>query len=319
MGEGGRAAGSLSVTVGPRVLLVFLDGVGVGSSDPQTNPFLAANLPTLRSLTGVPTPTLDAVTNDTSYGPAVAKPLDPLMGMEGLPQSGTGQTALLTGENAAAIYGRHFGPWVPVPLRPLMMEKNLLSRALARGISTTFANAYPSQYIQRAWTKRPGGPALAAHGAGLLTRTEKELGKGGAVSSEFLNSTWRTRLEMPELPEITLDDAGRNLARVSADFRLTFFAHYATDTAGHERAMGPAQKALERVDTFLGGLVPTMSPGTLLVLASDHGNIEDITQGHTRNPIFSLILGPGAEALALKLTTIMDLPGAILDYLEEGA
>jgi hypothetical protein len=141
----------------PRVLLVFLDGVGIGSPDSDTNPFLSANLPTLRNLLGAPTPALGVTTNETPYGRAVGKPLDPLMGMEGLPQSGTGQTALLTGENAAAIYGRHFGPWVPVPLRPLMMEKNLLTGAKAQGISTTFANAYPSQYIQRAWTKRPGG------------------------------------------------------------------------------------------------------------------------------------------------------------------
>jgi 2,3-bisphosphoglycerate-independent phosphoglycerate mutase len=304
------------MNAGPRVLLVFLDGVGMGSPDPDTNPFLTANLPTLRGLLGETTPAHGAALNETPYGPAVAKPLDPLMGVEGLPQSGTGQTALLTGENAAAIYGRHFGPWVPVPLRPLMMERNVLTRALARGIPATFANAYPSRFIERAWTKRPGGPGLAAHGAGLLTRTEKALSRGEAVSSEFLNSAWRTRLEMPELPEITLQDAGRNLARISADFRLTFFAHYATDTAGHSRALAPAQKALERVDEFLGGLVPAMPSGTLLVLASDHGNIEDITQGHTRNPTFSLFLGPGADAMATDPTSIMDIPEAILGYLE---
>lgn len=307
------------MSAGPRVLLVFLDGVGIGIPDPDTNPFLTAHLPTLRSLLGDTAPAFGTTINETPYGPAVAKPLDSLMGMEGLPQSGTGQTALLTGENAAVIYGRHFGPWVPVPLRPLMMKMNVLTRARAQGIPTTFANAYPSHYLERAWTKRPGGPALAAHGAGLLTRTEKELGRGEAVSSEFLNSAWRTRLEMPELPEITLLEAGRNLARISTDFRLTFFAHYATDTAGHSRALAPARKALERVDEFLGGVVPAMPAGTLLMLASDHGNIEDTTQGHTRNPTFSLVLGPGAEAMAKNLTSIMDVPGAILNYLEGGA
>lgn len=307
------------MTAGPRVLLLFLDGVGIGPDDPDTNPLLTANLPTLRGLLGVPTPGLGAVTNNTPFGLAVVKPLNPLMGMEGLPQSGTGQTALLTGENAAAIYGRHFGPWVPVPLRPLMMERNILTRALARGIPTTFANAYPSQYIHRAWTKRPGGPALAAHGAGLLTRTEVELGRGEAVSSEFLNSAWRTRLELPELPEITLKEAGRNLARISADFGLTFFAHYATDTAGHKKALGPGREALERVDTFLGGILSAMPPDTLLVVASDHGNIEDTRRGHTRNPIFSLFLGPDADRFSGHLTTIMDIPEAILTFLEGGA
>jgi hypothetical protein len=301
-----------------RVILLFLDGIGIGSSDSETNPFLTANLPTLQGLLDLPNPGLGPHANDTPYGKAVVKPLDPLMGMDDLPQSGTGQTALLTGENAAAIYGRHFGPWVPVPLRPLMMQRNVMTRALAQGFSTTFANAYPSGYIQQAWSKRPGGPALAAHGAGLLTRTERELGQGEAVSSEFLNSAWRTRLEMPELPEITVEEAGRNLGRIARPFQLTFFAHFATDTAGHTKALGPAKRALERVDAFLGGLLSAMAPRTLLFLASDHGNIEDITQGHTRNPTFTLVLGPDAKVVADGLTTIMDVPGAILAYLKNG-
>jgi hypothetical protein len=304
------------MTVGPRVLFVFLDGVGMGSPDPDTNPFLSAKLPILGGLLGTPAPGLAPASTSTPYGPAIVKPLDALMGMEGLPQSGTGQTALLTGENAPAIYGRHFGPWVPVPLRPLMEERNVLTRALSKGISTTFANAYPSQYLERAWSERPGGPALAAHGAGLLTRTEEDLGQGHAVASEFLNTTWRTRLEMPELPEITLADAGRNLARLSARFQLTFFAHYATDTAGHTRAMDPARRALERVDAFLGGLLPGLPSDTLLILASDHGNIEDVNQGHTLNPPFSLFLGSGAQGVAEGLGSIMDVSSAILDFLQ---
>jgi hypothetical protein len=302
-----------------RVILLFLDGVGIGSSDPGTNPFLEARLPTLQGLLDQCNPGLGPRSNETPFGKAVLKPLDPLMGMEGLPQSGTGQTALLTGDNAAAIYGRHFGPWVPVPLRPLMMEKNVLTRALGQGFSTTFANAYPSGYLQRAWTKRPGGPALAAHGAGLLKRTEDELSRGEAVSSEFLNSAWRTRLEMPELREITVKEAGENLGRIARRFQLTLFAHYATDTAGHTKTLGPARKALERVDTFLSGLLSTMPSGTLLFLASDHGNIEDLTQGHTRNPTFNLVVGPDADLVADRLNTIMDVPGTILAYLRDGS
>ena len=123
---------------------------------------------------------------------------------------------------------------------------------------------------------------------------------------------------MPELPEITVEEAGRNLGRIAKPFQLTFFAHYATDTAGHTKALGPAKRALERVDAFLGGLLSAMAPRTLLFLVSDHGNIEDITQGHTRNPTFSLLLGPDAKVVAEGLTTIMDVPDAILAYLKHG-
>jgi phosphopentomutase len=96
---------------------------------------------------------------------------------------------------------------------------------------------------------------------------------------------------------------------------LTFFAHYSTDTAGHEKNMAAAVAALERVDSFLGGLIPALPPETLLVIASDHGNIEDISKGHTRNPTFSLLRGPGAGEAAKGVSRITDIPGLILRHL----
>jgi hypothetical protein len=308
------------MTALPRVLFIFLDGVGIGSSDPSLNPFLAARLPTLRELLAGGIPTLDdGGVLVPENGEALVAPLEARMGMEGLPQSGTGQTALLTGKNAALLYGRHFGPWVPVPLRPLMMGENLLSKAQERGFKCVFANAYPSQYIQVAWTKRPAGPPLAAQGAGLLTRTEVELAEGEALSSEILNTAWRNRLGLTHLPEITPTEAGRTLAAMAAEADLTLFAHYSTDTAGHQRSMKPAVEALQRVDSFLGGLIPDLQPGILLVLASDHGNIEDISQGHTTNPAFGLFFGPGVKQMASGASSITDIPSIILRYLHSEA
>lgn len=286
----------------PKVLFIFLDGVGVGPPDPQRNPFFAARLPTFHGLMN---------------GEAVSVHLDPLMETDGLPQSGTGQTALLTGVNAAAMYGRHFGPWVPVPLRPVMAERNVLSRAQDAGFSCAFANAYPSQYIHLASTRRPAGPALAAHGARLLHRTEDDLAAGRAVSSEIINTAWRTRLGLTHVPDIRPVDAGRNLAAITETADFTLFAHYATDTAGHERNMDAATSALQRVDAFLSGLLPALPSHTLLILASDHGNIEDVTKGHTRNPVLGILKGPGAERLAAGMESITDVPGVILRHLQE--
>jgi hypothetical protein len=205
-----------------------------------------------------------------------------------------------------------------VSLRPILIQENLLCMAQAQGIRCAFANAYPSQFIRLAWTKRPAGPPLAAHGAGLLTRTEVELARGEAVSSEILNTAWRTRLGLADLPEITPAEAGLTLARIAAKAELTFFAHYSTDTAGHTRSMEAAVEALERVDAFLAGLIPALPHGTLLVLASDHGNIEDISQGHTRNPTLGILCGPDAGALGAGLSSITEIPRLILGYLIPG-
>jgi predicted AlkP superfamily pyrophosphatase or phosphodiesterase len=196
-----------------------------------------------------------------------------------------------------------------------MMEENVLSRARAQGARCAFANAYPSQYHHLAWSKRPAGPPLAAKAAGLLTRHEDHLATGDAVSSEMVNSAWRTRLGFRHVPDISLEEAGRNLARIANDVELTLFAHYATDTAGHEKKMDPAVSALERADRFLGGLLTELDPGTLLIIASDHGNIEDITQGHTHNPILVILAGPGARQLAEGPTSITDVADLILGAL----
>jgi 2,3-bisphosphoglycerate-independent phosphoglycerate mutase len=299
-----------------RVLFIFLDGVGIGPPDPRINPFLKANLPELTKRLGGYLPHLEQA--EVGGDGVRAFPLDPLLDVDGTPQSGTGQTALLTGENAPAIYGRHFGPWVPVALRPMLLEKSILSRALALGIPCAFANAYPAQFVEAASTRRPPAPPLAARGAGLLTRHEDALARGEALSSEIVNTAWKTRLGLTHLPEVTPREAGRNLARIAETARLTFFAHYSTDTAGHKKDMGEAVEALERVDSFLGGVLEALPPSTLTVLASDHGNIEDVTSGHTRNPTLALLAGPGAARLRRGLTRITDLSGMILRHLQGG-
>jgi 2,3-bisphosphoglycerate-independent phosphoglycerate mutase len=287
------------VTKPDRVLLVFLDGVGIGEDDAEVNPFIKAraSLPTLNALMGGNTPTLSA---PRGIGPGgVTMPLDAPLDVEGLPQSGTGQTALLTGEGAAELHGRHFGPWVPVALRPLVEERSVLRRALEAGRSAAFANAYP-----RAWpgsgrrSRFIAAPPLAAKAAGLLDRHEKSLGEGRAISSEIVNDGWRTHLGHHWLPEITPQQAGANLAAISSQNDLTLYAHYSTDGAGHEQSIARAVSALQLVDAFFEGVLSELSPGTLLLVTSDHGNIEDVRAGHTRNPALGIAAGPGAEHAA---------------------
>ena len=280
------------------VLVVFLDGVGIGEPDEEVNPFVRARaqLPTLLQLTGGTTP---ARGRERTCGPdGYAFPLDARLGVDGMPQSGTGQAALLTGESAAEIYGRHFGPWTPVRLRPLVEERSLLRRAADAGRSVAFANAYPRGWDGPVGGRRIAGPPLAARGAGVLDRHEEALARGEAVSSEIVNDGWRQHLGHRSVPEISAEEAGRNLARISRERDLTLYAHYATDTAGHARDMAAGVAALERVDAFLAGLLADLPADTLLLIVSDHGNLEDVRVGHTLNPALGVARGPGAERAA---------------------
>ena len=296
-----------------RAVLLFLDGVGIGVTDPEINPFFRARLPVLHALVGgVPS----LAEQRLGGGRAIAFPMDANLGVDGTPQSGTGQTTLLTGVNAAEQFGRHFGPWTPVALRPLLERESVFQRALSAGLSVAFADAYPKGWPNE--RRRLAAPPLAARAAGLMNRHEEHLARGDAVASEILNTGWRMHLGFDELPEITAHAAGGNLARIAAGHDLTVFAHYATDIAGHRGGMNGAVSALERVDAFLGGWMEAAPADAVLVVASDHGNIEDVREGHTRNPALGMVVGPDAEARAADLPSIQDVTPALLRWLGVG-
>jgi 2,3-bisphosphoglycerate-independent phosphoglycerate mutase len=291
------------------ILLLFLDGVGIGDDDPATNPFASASLPVFRTLLGGELPLRSAL------GPhgridgdgAILVAADATLGVPGRPQSGTGQTALLTGANAPAIFGRHFGSWVPTALRELLGRDSLLNRAVRAGRSVAFANAYPAASIVRGGLgRRPAALPLAALAAGVLNRDVQALRDGRAVASSITNERWRQHLG-DQVPDVSPEAAGRTLAAVAAEAEVTLFAHYDMDIIGHRSGLPAAVSALERVDAFLGGVLASLAPNALLVIASDHGNIEDVTGGHTLNPVPVIAVGAGFTAVAERVRAITDV------------
>ena len=78
--------------------------------------------------------------------------------------------------------------------------------------------------------------------------------------------------------------------------------------------MAGGVRALERVERFLRGLTEGLGDDVLLFIASDHGNLEDVTGGHTRNPVLGVAWGPGADAAA-ALTDVRQVCSFILGVL----
>jgi 2,3-bisphosphoglycerate-independent phosphoglycerate mutase len=304
-----------------RVLFLFIDGIGIAAPDPAVNPWAAARLPCLDSLLGTAPVSVEPEQPLRETSAAVLIAADACLGVAGRPQSGTGQTALLTGANAPHLFGRHFGPWVPTPLRPLLLEENLLSRAVGRGQRAIFANAVPGDHGGGARIpRRPIAPPLAAVGAGVRLRGVEELLRGEAVASSFSNHRWQAHHPAAaELPALDPRGAGRRLAELSLQAELTLFAHYDTDLVGHRGGMPEAIRAVEALDAFLGGVLEELATDTLVVLASDHGNLEDVREGHTRNPVPVLAVGPGRRELAREVRSITDLAPVLDRLLEEGA
>lgn len=296
-----------------RLLLLFVDGIGLGDDDSNINPFAAASLPVLTSLLDGRRMTAAAAPYHTTNASLI--PIDATLGVTGLPQSGTGQTALFTGENAPKLFGRHFGPWVPTALRELLGKQNVLTRTAQAGRSVAFANAYPEEvFTSRAHGRDPlrAGPPIAALGAGVLNRHTPELMRGDAIASEITNEGWRQHLQRTELPLITAAQAGANLARIAAQHDLTLFAHYSTDHVGHTGEMQPGVAALERVDEMIGGLLDARVADLTIALVSDHGNLEDVRVGHTLNPAVGLFIGPAREHLVKDVYSLIDVAPRVL-------
>jgi 2,3-bisphosphoglycerate-independent phosphoglycerate mutase len=320
-----------------RFVLVFLDGVGVGDDDAERNVFVAQPPAVLNRFLGGAALVRSRL---PVHGPdATLAGLDATLGVAGTPQSGTGQTALFTGQNGAALYGRHFGPWVPGALRPLVREESVLARAKRAGRSVAFANAYPEEVVsgaalpddrddeaeesaenareERARARRAkrilnAGPPLVALGAGVLNRHTDALVSGDAVASEITNGGWREGLGRREVPEITAAQAGANLARIANAHDVTLYAHYATDYAGHAKSLERAAAAIRRVDEFVGGLLEDLADDVMLIVSSDHGNIEDASDGHTMNPAIGLVVGRGHREFAAAWTSLLDVTPSIL-------
>ena len=277
---------------------------------PTENPIAAAHLPNLEALTGSDRPLSNRA--QTIAGSAGFRSIDACLGLPGLPQSGTGQTTLLTGLNAAKLTGRHFGPWVPTAVREHLATQNIFGRAVDAGARVRFANAYPSWAVERAEkVRRPGAFPLAARAAAVLDFEENAVRRGEALVSSITTERWRSQVD-PEAPVVTPQEAGERLALMAAANDLTVFAHYDTDYIGHRGSFAQAVAAIERVDAFLGGVMAAKSAETLLLISSDHGNLEDLQKGHTRNPVPLIAAGPGYDDALTAIETLPDLAPFIL-------
>ncbi len=297
---------------GPRLLLVFVDGVGLAPAGPG-NPLATAPAPTLRRLLGGPL----VVERVGGARGSVLAALDATLGVEGLPQSATGQTALFTGVNAAAELGRHVSAFPGPRLRRLIERHGLLGRLSAAGHAVTFANAYSREYLgglERGAVRRSVTTCLV-QSAGLRFRTEADLAAGRAVSWDITRELFAARTGAAVGP-VTAAAAGADLAAVAGRHRFTLFETFLTDLAGHRRVGVTPGEAIARVDGLLDGLIAA-APGDLtILLTSDHGNLEaSSSRGHTRNPVPLVAAGPLAGRFA-ALRSILDVAPAVAACLE---
>ncbi len=218
-----------------RVLLIFLDGIGLGDDDPAVNPFAVAHTPTLHALAGGRRWLRDTPRTDT--GRALFIPTDPRLGVPGRPQSATGQAAILTGRNVPAEIGEHYGPRPNPPVRAIINEDNVFKRVVAAGGTAALIDAYPPRFhaLLARGKRLPSSIQQAVLSAGLPLLTEDEVYAGTAMSSDWTGQGWRDHLGYTDTPLYTRAEAGSLLARLAMERDFTLFSHWFTDEIGPSR------------------------------------------------------------------------------------
>ncbi|MFZ5878107.1 MAG: peptidase [Chloroflexota bacterium] len=276
-----------------RVLFLFLDGIGLGADDPEINPFSHADMPTLQGL--LDGRRLLADSAPFVNGRASLLALDAGLGVSGPPQSATGQAVLLTGRNIPAELGYHYGPKPNPAVASTLADGGLFGRLTSAGRTCALLNAYPPRYFdgigsgKRLYSSIP----LAVTNAGLTLFTEADFFAGRGLSADFTGQGWRDLLGYAETQVLDPQAAGGKLAALAAQYDFAFFEYWASDYAGHKQDMPWAVRQLETFDGVLAGLLDAWNLDEgLILLTSDHGNMEDLSvRRHTSAPVPALVIG----------------------------
>ncbi len=297
------------------ILLLFLDGVGIGKKDYEWNPFFKFGFQTFQNLFGE-LPHLE--NRSLSNGKIFLSGVDASMGISGLPQSGTGQTSIFCGVKAPRIINQHFGPFPYSTLIPIIQEKNIFKYFLDNNEKVTFANAYPQVFFDyiNSGKKRLSVTTLSCNLNGMHLNGIDEVVKGEALTAEITNARWNTKLGY-NLPIISAEQAAKNLLNISNKNTFTAFEYFLTDHLGHGRYDEDTEATFKILDEFLFTIFTQFDKEKLsIILCSDHGNVEDLSvKTHTTNPSLLITAGQNAKIVSENIKDLSDIKHSIIKYL----
>lgn len=292
--------------------MIFIDGVGIGKEDYQYNPFFKYGFKTFEKFFGhIPSLSNPELQIDSRYLFSV----DACLGIDGLPQSGTGQTSIFCGVNAPKILGMHFGPYPHSLLLSVLTKKNIFKFFLDAGLKAFFVNAYPKIFFEyiNSGKKRLSATSLMCMLNGMRLNKASDVWKGKALTAEITNHRWNTKLGY-KIPIISPEIAAKRLLRIAAHYDFTLYEYFLTDHLGHGRYQEDFLNILKDLDDFLYHIFSELNNHTTtLIICSDHGNFEDLSvKAHTFNPALMITAGKGANKIFRRVKNLTQIKDAII-------
>jgi 2,3-bisphosphoglycerate-independent phosphoglycerate mutase len=288
------------------VVLFFIDGLGIGERNDHNPLATVENIEPLANFKEKP----QEIIFD-----GILVPTDPRLGIEGRPQSASGQTTILTGINAPQFLGYHKQGFPNEKLREVISENSLFRQLRTNKIDEiVFANAYTPQFFteKQRWKS---ATTCAVEAAGLQFRKLPDLFGRKALFHDFTNQTLRDRgFDAPLFSPVA---AAEILADFAANYRFTLYEHFLTDKIGHDQDFARARIHLPPLAEFIRETLLRIDlENTTLILTSDHGNIEDLSvRNHTLNDVPTIVWGRKKAEIARQIKALTDITPAVLNLL----
>jgi 2,3-bisphosphoglycerate-independent phosphoglycerate mutase len=291
------------------LLLIFVDGLGIGTRG-EHNP-----LDRLDAEAAAPLAVFQDEEPTLPFDGVLAR-TDARLGVEGRPQSASGQTTILTGINAPAALGYHKQGFPNEAMREIIREHSIFLQLERAGVRP---NAFANTYTRRFFDTRPrwvSATTVAVEAAGMEFRTVEDLRAGRAVYHDFTNQLLRDSIET-DIPLRTPEEAAEVLAGVAAEHQFTLYEYFITDRAGHKQDIADALAVLKGLARFVRAVLARVDLArTTVLLTSDHGNVEDLSsRNHTLNFVPTLAWGAARERAAARIKSLADITPTILEIL----
>jgi hypothetical protein len=291
------------------LFLLFVDGLGIGENDPRINPCTSEDFVLFQQFKHHSFPRR---IHDHGFSTGLDAGLD----VPGLPQSATGQTALLTGQNAPALLGRHLSGFPNSRLRQVIQDFSVLKHLNQCGRHVRFINTFRPPFFDY------DPSTIIRHlSATTLTNLYANLPFAGlddflARKSLYHDITGKALVKKGfDVPLRTPEEAAEIAASQISTHDFILYEFFQTDQAGHSQDIQQAVSTLRKLHRFLSAVIENVSlSDTLILVTSDHGNIEDLSfRGHSQHAAMTLILGPDAESIAPRCKRLTDITPLILN------
>ena len=292
-----------------RIVFIFVDGLGIGANDLQKNPCTHSEIKLFNSFQ------TDSFPKEVLFD-GIVKPIDAQLGVPGLPQSATGQVALLTGINAAKLLNSHRSGFPNKKLRELIEKHSIHIKLKNMGKRPAFINVYRPVFFKKgpeALIRFLSVTSIANWKADLQFYSFDHLHSEQAIYHDFTNLDLIKRGF--DVPTFSAEKSGLILARSSQNYDFCLYEYFKTDRAGHAQDMTYATQLLLQLERFILTLLDnTDLSKTLVILTSDHGNIEDLSiKTHTINPIPLIAWGKKKDKLIARVESLIDVTPAIME------